>query len=424
MNFRRALLCGAMLLLSVHLAASAALAVTPNGKLQIIHLDVGQADGAVLISPLGQVAMFDDGGSLYPVFPCARVLTELSALGITHVDYHFASHFHADHIGCFDSLSKVIQFDQGWDGGSTYSNSMISKYKTALGGRRHIVTKDRVFTLDSLSAHPVTIKVVDFNNASTTDENPKSVMLLVKYGSFSESFGGDLGYDGSPNYGYETEYGPEVDTVLVYKVHHHSSAYSTGEPWLNATAPKVGIISLGDANPYGFPKSATMTRLHNHNVKTYWTELGTGVAPVAGMDRVAHGPITITANWQPAGKVYISGGSGAGAFLDSLVNPGTPITTVDEPVVLGPRLRSVRNPSLAMAQFAVAVEGSPVSDLAIFGVDGRRMRTVFHGVLGQGEQKLTWDGRDQSGRPADPGVYFARFLTRGRAETVKFMLLR
>ena len=41
-------------------SAISAAAVTPNGRLQIIHLDVGQGDGAVLISPLGQVAMFDD----------------------------------------------------------------------------------------------------------------------------------------------------------------------------------------------------------------------------------------------------------------------------------------------------------------------------------------------------------------------------
>jgi beta-lactamase superfamily II metal-dependent hydrolase len=32
-----------------------------NGKLQIHHIDVGQGDGAVLISPGGQVVIFDAG---------------------------------------------------------------------------------------------------------------------------------------------------------------------------------------------------------------------------------------------------------------------------------------------------------------------------------------------------------------------------
>jgi hypothetical protein len=32
-----------------------------NGKLQIHHMDVGQGDGAVLISPAGEVVVFDAG---------------------------------------------------------------------------------------------------------------------------------------------------------------------------------------------------------------------------------------------------------------------------------------------------------------------------------------------------------------------------
>ncbi|HVP38889.1 MAG TPA: FlgD immunoglobulin-like domain containing protein, partial [Candidatus Saccharimonadales bacterium] len=67
---------------------------------------------------------------------------------------------------------------------------------------------------------------------------------------------------------------------------------------------------------------------------------------------------------------------------------------------------------------------SPVSDLRIYSVDGRQVRTVFRGVLAQGEQVLSWDGRDEGGRRADSGMYFARFLTRGRAETIKFLLVR
>src|SRR5258707_15088272 len=74
-----------------------------NGKLQIVHLDAGQGDGAVLITPGGQVVLIDEGtncpaGSSPP--SCSRVLSELQALGITHVDLHFASHYHADHIRC------------------------------------------------------------------------------------------------------------------------------------------------------------------------------------------------------------------------------------------------------------------------------------------------------------------------------------
>jgi hypothetical protein len=51
--------------LSVLFASMYLLAATAsgqaNGKLQIHHIDVGQGDGAVLISPAGQVVVFDAG---------------------------------------------------------------------------------------------------------------------------------------------------------------------------------------------------------------------------------------------------------------------------------------------------------------------------------------------------------------------------
>ena len=55
-----ALLLGAAL---AALAAVPASAVTTNGRLQIIHLDVGQGDGTVIITPQGQVVLIDFMGS-------------------------------------------------------------------------------------------------------------------------------------------------------------------------------------------------------------------------------------------------------------------------------------------------------------------------------------------------------------------------
>src|SRR6476620_7235978 len=74
-----------------------------NGKLQIHHIDVGQGDGALLISPLGQTALFDDG--VYT--DCSVIKSYLQGLGITTVDYHFCSHYHADHLGCIDDLAAI-----------------------------------------------------------------------------------------------------------------------------------------------------------------------------------------------------------------------------------------------------------------------------------------------------------------------------
>ncbi len=432
MNSLRAPRRGAFLLISVAFslapAAPAAVAVTPPaGTLQIIHLDVGQGDGAVIITPGGQVAMFDCGGSISPSLPCSKVTDQLVALGITHADYHFTSHYHADHIGCFVPVDNVVHFGQGWDRGESYSSATYTSYASALGGRRHTVTKGQVWTLDSLQAHPVTLTCVDVRGAAyTSDENSKSIMLRLDYGNYHETFGGDLqGSSGGSGVDFESIYGPEVDTVVVYKVHHHGSRYSTNDNLLNAIAPKAAVISCGTGNSYGHPTADALNRLHNHGVHTYWTETGSGAAPNASWDKVANGPVTIWAAWQPGGKDVVFGGSGGSAFSDTLTNPGQamPVAVDDRAGVPHP-LRALANPAIASARFAVGVVGSPVSDLRIYSVDGREVRTVFRGVLAQGERQLAWDGRDAAGRRADSGVYFARFVSRGRVEMVKFLLVR
>lgn len=316
------LLGAALLAVALSLAVPAA-AVTPNGRLQVIHLDVGQGDGAVLISPLGQVVLIDEGSTDSPAMGVS-VVNQLKALGITHVNYHFASHYHSDHIANIDEIvNGGIPIDYGWDRGGSYTTGYYTTYVNTLGSKRRTMVKDQVVTLDSLSAHPVTIKCVNLAGAglySGTEENVLSMVLKVSYGEFDEVFGGDLSGANSGSYkDIETTVGPQVGPVEVYKVHHHGSATSSNANWLSATTPKIGVISMGNGNSYGHPTAAALTRLHNANVHTYWTETGAGVAPNPTWDKVSNGQVIISATWQPGGLDTVRGTG----FVDTFTNSGT-----------------------------------------------------------------------------------------------------
>jgi len=320
-----------LLVASLALLAPCALAGVGNGKLQIHHVDVGQGDGALIISPLGQVALVDDG----EYTDCSLFVNYVKGLGITSIDYHFASHYHSDHIGCLDDLlaSSVALSIAAYDRGYSYTTQVYRDYVAAVGTKRQTMTKNQIVTLDAGSANPVYIKCVDLNGAGVysptgSDENPKSIVLKITYGNFEEVFGGDL--TASPN--VESTVGPEVGDVEVYKVHHHGSATSSYDAWLNATTPEVAVISLGDGNSYGHPTAAAVTRLHNHNVKTYWTETGTGATPVPGWDKVG-GTIIIQADPQP-GAAYTVSGNG---FVDTYYNHGqAQDTTPPQVTLVGP----------------------------------------------------------------------------------------
>ena len=219
-----------------------------NGKLQIHHMKIGQGDGTLLISPNGQTALFDDG--VYT--DCTFVKSYLQGLGITSVDYHFLSHYHADHLGCLDDLAAIgiTVAGAGYDRGYSYSSGTYTAYVTTIGAKRTTIAKGQTITLDAGSASPVTVTCVDLNGAGVysvtgSDENAKSAVYKVSYGAFDEIVGGDLTGSSANSNDVETTVGPEVGDVEVYKVHHHGSAYSSNDNWLNAVTAEVGIIMCG-----------------------------------------------------------------------------------------------------------------------------------------------------------------------------------
>jgi hypothetical protein len=84
------------------------------------------------------------------------------------------------------------------------------------------------------------------------------------------------------------------------------------------------------------------------------------------------------------------------------------------------------NPSPARGpitlRFALPREASV--QLAIYDVDGRRVRGLVFGAQTAGEHSTAWDLRDEGGRTVSAGLYFARLRSEGRSFTHKLMTLR
>ncbi len=322
----------ALLVLSI---ASPAAAVTATGRLQVIHLDVGQGDGALIISPLGQTVLIDEGPSGVTPAMGVTVLNQLRALGVTHVDYHFASHYHSDHVGNLPGIvAGGISIGYGWDRGGSYTTQAYNNYASTLGIKRRTLVKNQVIMLDSLSAHPVLIKCVDLSGAgivpTPTDENSLCLTLKVSYGEFDEVFGGDLtgGAEGGASPDIESRVAAGVGPVEVYKVHHHGSRFSSNTNFLNTVLPKLAVISCGTGNSFGHPTPGALSRLHTVGTKTYWTETGAGVAPNPAWDKVSNGQVIISAGWEGAATDTIRGNG----FADTFTNSGSPSLDAIPPV--------------------------------------------------------------------------------------------
>lgn len=83
--------------------------------------------------------------------------------------------------------------------------------------------------------------------------------------------------------------------------------------------------------------------------------------------------------------------------------PALPAVTTLDPVAPNPS----RGPSTVRFQLARA----GMTDLSVYSVDGRRIRSLESGSRSAGRHQVSWDGSDSHGRRVPPGVYFVRLLT-------------
>lgn len=86
------------------------------------------------------------------------------------------------------------------------------------------------------------------------------------------------------------------------------------------------------------------------------------------------------------------------------------------------------NPVRASTRLSFSLPSAPSGGmpavLAVYSLDGRRVRTLVDAVLGAGPHEALWDGRDENGAPARSGLYFVRLDAGGRSRTGKLSVMR
>jgi hypothetical protein len=101
------------------------------------------------------------------------------------------------------------------------------------------------------------------------------------------------------------------------------------------------------------------------------------------------------------------GRDGANRKLDLLGGrPGAPAVPVTTSFAL-----PMPNPFAGTATLAFALAQAGPVELAVYGVDGRRIVTLVQETRAAGQYRLTWDGRDAGGQAVRPGMYYARLVT-------------
>ena len=123
-------------------------------------------------------------------------------------------------------------------------------------------------------------------------------------------------------------------------------------------------------------------------------------------------------------RVSIAATDGRGSANQAIqVTVQSPLSV--ESVVTATDLQPViPNPSRVQASLRYSLATRGAVDLSIYSVDGRRVKTLTHGLQEVGRYHITWDGSDASGAVVKAGVYFVRLQAPTLLKTRMITLLK
>jgi competence protein ComEC len=223
------------------------LPLNSSEDLRVTMLDVGQGDALLIETPGGQQILVDGGPSGIGL---ARELGEVLPHWDRRIDAVVLTHLDQDHAGGFPELFERFAVGTVYDNGRNRNTEVAQLYAALASERQALAAGDAVelddgVRIDVLWPPP---------GHGTSDENERSLVLLVRYGQTSFLLTGDIERQS------QLALLPGLPTVSVLKVPHHGAG--TSDPrFLEATGAALALVSVGEGNRFGHPAQATLDGL-------------------------------------------------------------------------------------------------------------------------------------------------------------------
>ena len=250
----------AVLLLAAALSGCQSTAAGDSAGLSIHFIDPGQTSSALLLC--GGQAMLIDGGS---VSEGQFLVSRLSRLGVSELDYVVNTHPDEDHCGGLAGVLAKYPAQHVYSSVTEHTTKVFSnvvKYAEEQGRQIEVPqTGDSWYVGDAA--------VTCIGPVGTySDSNNGSLVLRVDFGETSFLFTGDMEQKAE---GDLLETGADV-RAAVLKVGHHGSQTSSSQAFLEAVEPSIAVISVGEGNDYGHPSADVLSRLEALGAELYRTD--------------------------------------------------------------------------------------------------------------------------------------------------------
>ena len=95
-------------ILSVLMLSAASAVAQPRTTLDIYVTDVEGGNGTLFVTPSGESVLIDTGNANGAVRDAGRIMDAVRDAHLTQIDHLIITHYHGDHFGGLEELSKQI----------------------------------------------------------------------------------------------------------------------------------------------------------------------------------------------------------------------------------------------------------------------------------------------------------------------------
>ena len=201
-------------------------------------------------STLPDVVLIDGG----PVEEGQFLVSRLNRLDVTELTYVINTHPDEDHCGGLAAVLAKYPAEHVYSSVTEYTTKVFSNVVKYADEQGHPVEVPQ--TGDSWTLGSASVQVIG-PVQTYSDPNNGSLVLRVDYGGTSFLFTGDMEQNAEADL---MDSGANV-RADVLKAGHHGSPTSSSEAFLEAVAPSIAVISVGEDNDYGHPSADVLARL-------------------------------------------------------------------------------------------------------------------------------------------------------------------
>ena len=251
-------------------------------QLEIHYINVSWGGSVFVKGPNGITVLLEAGNTGRGTDRVVPYLQSIGLMPANGLDYTFAGHQHCDHLGGLDEVIQAgynVRIKNYYNGSSTTSTCVTgwnSAAATTTAGAPVSVPVGTQIDLGNGAKLTVIARngsIIGGGSVSVSDENDRSIAVLIQYGGFDYLWASDMGggnIDESCTGRFTSSQTDVESSVIqaispggafplissggidVMNVNHHGSESSTNKNWMNLSQPAVAVISVGSGQGSNF----------------------------------------------------------------------------------------------------------------------------------------------------------------------------